>query len=66
MKRILKAIAYLCLLGILIAGILFAAGRISGPTLNTVAIILTIGWFALRLWPVGDDDPSTEAGDPQP
>jgi hypothetical protein len=51
MKNILVLIAYLCLAGILVAGILFAAGVIGGATLNTVAIVLTIGWFALRLWP---------------
>jgi hypothetical protein len=51
MKRKLNPIAYLFLLGILIAGILFSTGTITGPTLNLVAIICTIGWFTLRLWP---------------
>jgi hypothetical protein len=53
MKNKLKPLAYLCLLGILIAGILFSTGTITGPILNLVAIICTVGWFTLRLWPTG-------------
>lgn len=51
MKLNLKTLAYLCLPGILIAGILFATGTITAPTLNLSVLILTIGWFTLRLWP---------------
>ncbi|MCC5804687.1 MAG: hypothetical protein JJU00_00035 [Opitutales bacterium] len=66
MKPVLKAIAYLCLLGILTAGILFAAGRISGPALNTTALILTVGWFALRLIAAGATDPREDPDNAQP
>lgn len=49
MKNTLIIAALLCLVGMLGAGIAYAAGWIDENALKTSALIFTIGWFSLRL-----------------